>query len=700
MDDLDLTELREMFLEECGENVDILEAGLLALSSGEAEPAEKLNEVFRAAHSIKGGGATFGFMPLSELTHHMETLLDEMRSENRAVNEPDLELLLQSVDIVRDMLDGDADADHADRADMQNKLSASVAGGAPAESGDSKPAASDAGAAEAPKDGEVAEPATGAGEWEVDFKPRPELMTRGNDPLLLIRELARLGELNVEPQLDELPPSFDDYLPKNSYVGWRALLKGDVQKDVIGEIFEWVEFDCEVDINRISASSAAPAAAEPAAQPAPEAAPQPAAAPAPAAAAQTPAAPAKAATPAKAAPAKKRASSGGEASTMRIATDKIDQLINLVGELVINQSMLNRIGSDDSGIDVEALRDRLDELERNTRELQDSVMRVRMLPLASGFSRLPRLVRDLSRKLEKKVELVVEGGNTEIDKTVLERMMDPLIHLVRNALDHGLERPDVRTEAGKPETGTLMLNAYHQSGSVIIEIKDDGAGINRPRVLKIAQERGVVSPDEELTDEQIDRLLFAPGFSTAETVSDVSGRGVGMDVVRRNIMDLGGRVDIASVTGEGTCITIALPLTLAILDGQLVRVGKQTMVMPLLSIVETVEVKTSEAAAIPGCDDVCWFRGEYVPLISLCDRLHLDEDSEGALAMIVDVHGARFGLRIDEVAGQQQVVIKALEDNYRSVPGVSGATIMSDGSVALILDPPSLTPGVQVAKAA
>lgn len=686
MDDLDLSELREMFLEECRENVDILEAGLLALGGDDVDP-DKLNEVFRAAHSIKGGGATFGFMPLSELTHYMETLLDEMRSGNREVNEPDLELLLQSVDIVREMMDSDPSEDHPEREGMQKKLSDSVEGGAPADG---------AGESASKSDGEAgaSDEVQGAGEWEVDFKPRPELMTRGNDPLLLIRELARLGELSVTPQLDDLPP-FEDFIPKNCYVGWGALLKGDVSKDVIGEIFEWVEFDSEVEISRIAASSApvpveadgtaAPAAAE--TKP-PEAAPD----------AAESAAPAKAAAPAPAA--KKRPASGGEASSMRIATDKIDQLINLVGELVINQSMLNRLGNDDSGIDVEALRDRLDELERNTRELQDSVMRVRMLPLASGFSRLPRLVRDLSRKLDKKVELVVEGGNTEIDKTVLERMMDPLIHLVRNALDHGLEKPDDRVAAGKTETGTLMLNAYHQSGSVIIEIKDDGAGINRPRVLKIAQDRGVVSPDEELTDEQIDRLLFAPGFSTAETVSDVSGRGVGMDVVRRNIVDLGGRVDISSVTGEGTCITIALPLTLAILDGQLVRIGRQTLVMPLLSIVETVEVKTSEAAAIPGCDDVCWFRGEYVPLISLCDRLKLDEDSEGALAMIVDVHGQRFGLRIDEVRGQQQVVIKALEDNFRSVPGISGATIMSDGSVALILDPPSLSPGAQVAKAA
>ncbi|MFK7887646.1 MAG: chemotaxis protein CheA [Gammaproteobacteria bacterium] len=676
MDDLDLTELKEMFLEECRENVDVLEAGLLDLGGEDVDP-DKLNEVFRAAHSIKGGGATFGFIPLSELTHHMETLLDEMRSGNREVNDSDLELLLQSVDIVRAMLEPGADDDHPERKEMEGHLSESVSNGA--------------GAAEAAPAAAEPEP-DGAGEWEVLFKPREELMTRGNDPLLLIRELGRLGEMTIEPQLDKLP-EWVDFNPKTCYVGWTAMVKGDVTKDAISEIFEWVEFDSEVLIERVSASVAAPVA-----EPEKEVASEAAAAPTPADDTAPAAAPPAAAAKPAAKPAAKKAVA--ESSSMRIATDKIDQLINLVGELVINQSMLNRIGASGDGIDVEALRDRLDELERNTRELQDSVMRVRMLPLGSGFSRLPRLVRDLSRKLEKKVDLVVEGGNTEIDKTVLERIMDPLIHLVRNALDHGLETPDKRTAAGKDEMGTLKLNAYHQSGSVIIEIEDDGAGINRPRVLKIAQDRNIVSPDDVLSDDQIDRLLFAPGFSTAETVSDVSGRGVGMDVVRRNIVDLGGRVDITSVTGEGTKITIMLPLTLAILDGQLVRVGRHTLVMPLLSIIETVEVSTSEAAAIPGCDQVCWFRGEYVPLVSLANRLGLDVEADGLLAMIVDVHGMRFGVRIDEVLGQQQVVIKALDDNFRSVPGVSGATIMSDGSVALILDPASLGPETRIANAA
>ncbi|MEM6638393.1 MAG: chemotaxis protein CheA [Pseudomonadota bacterium] len=683
MDDLDLSELRDMFLEECRENVDVLEAGLLALGGDDVDP-DKLNEIFRAAHSIKGGGATFGFVPLSELTHYMETLLDEMRSGNREVNEPDVELLLQSVDIVRDMLDADPESDHDLREDMQKKLSASVENGGDADGGGADAAVVASGSSDIQASG-------GSGQWSVTFKPKPELMTRGNDPLLLIRELLRLGPVSVEPDFSDVP-GWPDYDPRTCYVGWNAVVTADVDRDAIAEIFEWVEFDCDVEITQVETSSSDATAPEE--QTAPAAIRTPSA--------DSVKAPADNKDPSEnpAPVAKKRASGGGEGTTMRIATDKIDQLINLVGELVINQSMLNRIGSDEDRIDVEALRDRLDELERNTRELQDSVMRVRMLPLASGFSRLPRLVRDLSRKLEKKVELVVEGGHTEIDKTVLERMMDPLIHLVRNALDHGLETPEKRAAAGKPETGTLMLNAYHQSGSVIIEIKDDGAGINRPRVLSIAQERGVVDSDEELTDEQIDRLIFRPGFSTAETVSDVSGRGVGMDVVRRNIVDLGGRVDITSQPGQGTCITIALPLTLAILDGQLVRVGRQTLVMPLLSIVETVEVSSSEAAAIPGCDDVCWFRGEYVPLIDLNERFRMGEESAGKLAMIVDVHGKRFGLLIDEVRGQQQVVIKALEDNYRSVPGISGATIMSDGSVALILDPPSLSPSVRVSKAA
>ncbi|MFK8031504.1 MAG: chemotaxis protein CheA [Gammaproteobacteria bacterium] len=653
MDELDMQEVCAMFIEECRENVDVLERGLLKMGDGDSS-AELLNEVFRAAHSIKGGGATFGFKELSELTHYMETLLDEMRSGNRAVNDADVELLLSSVDIVRELMELGEPGDHPSRQEMQNTLAASV------------------GAAQPSSETTAEVPEVGTEQaWNVVFKPKPELMTRGNDPLLLIREVGRLGQMSMSLDIDSLP-EWSDLDPQTCRLCWEATLKGDVTKDAIAEIFEWIEFDCELEINPLKVEGVSPDKEVPVAAPV---------------AAPTPKSTATPATP----PSPSKGSASTEASSIRIATDKIDQLINLVGELVITQSMLNRLGSSDGAINSEELRDRLSELERNTRELQENVMRVRMLPMSSGFSRLPRLVRDLSRKLNKKIELVVEGGSTEIDKTILERIMDPLVHLVRNALDHGLETPDEREANGKSPAGTLKLNAYHQSGSVVIEIIDDGRGIDRDRILQLAIERGIVAADETLTDEQVYQLIFAAGFSTAAEVSDVSGRGVGMDVVRRNIMELGGRVDINSQQNIGTTIRIRLPLTLAILDGQLIRTANQDFVIPLLSIIETIEIADSHATRLPGASDVCRFRGEYVPLIHLAKRLRLTGESTGSLVVILEAHGQLLGLVIDEVLGQQQVVIKALEDNYRAVPGVAGATIMSDGSVALILDPPSLT---------
>ncbi|MEM6708452.1 MAG: chemotaxis protein CheA [Pseudomonadota bacterium] len=691
MDDNELDELKGIFLDECRENVDILEQGLLQLGQGN-DDHELLNEVFRAAHSIKGGGATFGFDLLAELTHHMETLLDEMRSDKRPVNENDLELLLESVDIVRELMEARGDSDHPDRIAMQERLESSVLQG---------PGASTNSSASGDSNATDAIPAAPPAGYTVQFTPKPELLERGNDPLLLLKELEKLGSLKVVIDDATIPP-WDSFDPKQAYLSWTATLEGDCSRAAIEEIFEWIEFDCTLVITEIAAqiseqptvvtqSSEAPGPSVADESPAADATETPAGA----TAAEAPAAK-DATTPAKP-PAKKAAASEarsqGEGSSIRISTEKIDQLINLVGELVITQSMLNRISADGSRLDTDELRDRLTDLDRNTRELQESIMRVRMLPLATGFNRLPRLVRDLSRKLEKKVELIVDGGDTEIDKTVLERMMDPLVHLVRNALDHGLEEPQARQDAGKPETGQLRLNAYHQSGSVIIEISDDGRGINRDVVLNKARERGIVGPDDVLTDDQINKLIFAPGFSTAKEVSDVSGRGVGMDVVRRNIIDLGGHVDIQSEPGSGTTIIIRLPLTLAILNGQLVSVAGQTFVVPLLSIVETIEISHSRRTKLPRGTEVFEFRDAYVPLIRLSERFNLPNTGEGALIVVIENHGQLTGLVIDHVLGQQQAVIKSLDDNYRSIKGIAGATIMSDGSVALILDPAAFFSG-------
>lgn len=671
MDELDLQEVSAMFLEECRENVDVLESGLLKMGDGETDP-ELLNEVFRAAHSIKGGGATFGFMKLSELTHHMETLLDEMRSGNKTVQDNDLELLLLAVDIVRGLMELGDESDHPERAAMQQKLAAAVGTVA------SEPAvaADDPEADDSPNS------------WQIAFRPTPELMTRGNDPLLLFREVHRLGSLTVLPDISSLP-AWTDFDPKSCYLTVSAELKSACNSEAITEIFEWIEFDCDLDVSLGSATMSSALQADVVKEAHVDVEPGGTAE----SDVTQVAAPAVVTPPTRAPDAKPTATKStatAESASIRIATDKIDQMINLVGELVITQSMLNRIGESDAPADADELRERLAELERNTRELQESVMRVRMLPMSSGFGRLPRLVRDLSRKLDKKVDLKIDGGQTEIDKTVLERMMDPLVHLVRNSLDHGLETPSERLANGKSEAGQLTLNAFHKSGAVIIEIEDDGRGIDRTRILELAVKRGVISENEELTDDQVYQLLFAPGFSTAESVSDVSGRGVGMDVVRRNILDLGGRVEIQSTMGAGTTVRIRLPLTLAILEGQLIGSGGQVFVIPLLSIIETVEVSDCGATRLPGSGEVCKFRGEYIPLIHLARRFRISEPSSDKLVVIVEVDGCLVGIAIDEVLGQQQVVIKALEDNYRAVPGIAGATIMSDGSVALIIDPTAL----------
>ena len=707
MDDDDLIELKALFLDECLENIELLEQGLMRMGDGEGD-VDTLNDVFRAAHSIKGGAATFGYVPMSELTHHMETLLDEMRSGRRPVEDTDVELLLRALDLVQGILQDSRESDasdHPERAALQTSLQASVERGAgvsiaAADDADERGGAAVDGVAAGggPSDASAgAEPGPDADvpPWRVRFAPARELMRRGNEPLLLLRELARLGECTLAVDRSALP-AWEDYDPGACYLAWDVTLAGGVAEADIAEVFEWVEGECTLSVSRAAGgatASAPPDASSPPADASADASPT---APAPGPTASAPPTPGRGdgetddARPKPAA----RASGGGgsaESSSIRIATDKIDQLIDLVGELVITQSMLTRVGGEGGSVDLEALRERLVDLEHNTRDLQESVMQVRMLPLSSAFSRLPRLVRDLSRKLDKRVDLVLEGGATELDKTVLERMIDPLVHLVRNALDHGLETPEARRDAGKSETGTLRLDARQESGSVIIEIVDDGRGIDAEVILRKAREKGVVGGDETLSEEQIHQLIFAPGFSTAETVSDVSGRGVGMDVVRSNIVALNGRVSVSSALGVGTTIRIELPLSLAILDGQLVRIGGQAYVIPILTIIETLEMKQAVVASIPGTGEVCRFRGVYLPMIRLDEHLGTPERADGRLVVVVDTPGQQAGLVIDEVVGQQQVVVKPLDKNYRQVEGLAGATIMSDGSVSLILDPSAIT---------
>lgn len=660
-----MAELREVFLQEATEGLELTEARLLDLDRVGELDDEAINEVFRAVHSIKGGSGTFGYTKLIGFTHVMETLLDAVRSRQRELDAECVDVLLQSVDHVRAILDeesGGGPVDVARTQLLQGQLEALFDG--PAAVGPA--ASSEAEAAPAP---------SGAG-WRVRFAPHESLMHTGNDPLILIRELRALAEGSIVVDPARLP-AFEDLAPENFYLAWTAQLHGDVQERAIREIFEWVEDDADLELTRLDeapAPEAAPAAApEPEAEPAPVAAPPPPEAPAAKAAPS-----AKAATPAV-----------NKAHSIRVDTDKVDDLINLVGELVITQSMLGEVEKNFTLDKLEDLRVGLAQLERNTRELQEGVMRIRMLPIGFVFSRFPRIVRDLSKKLDKQVDLQMTGEGTELDKTVLERISDPLVHILRNSMDHGLETSEQRVAAGKSEVGLIHMHAFHQGGSIHIRISDDGRGLDVDKIRDRAIERELIRPDAVLDEQEVIELLFAPGFSTAEKVSDVSGRGVGLDVVRRNIKALGGHIDLSTVRGQGTTFTIRLPLTLSILDGQLVQVGDETYIIPLVSIVESTQVVRAQVKRIAGRHELYRMRDEYLPILRLYEEFGATPNStrldEGIL-VVVEGNGRQACLFVDDLLEQQQVVIKSLETNFEAIPGVSGATILGNGQVALILD--------------
>jgi two-component system chemotaxis sensor kinase CheA len=472
----------------------------------------------------------------------------------------------------------------------------------------------------------------------------------------MFTQLSEMGELTITTDFSRLP-AFNALTIENCYLSWQLTLMADnVTRADVDEVFEWVVDECEITIEPIVDQSV-PVAAVARAAPTGLAAPQ----------------------------AQKKAEPG----SIRVDIDKIDTLINMVGELVITQSMLGQIGADFTFDKVSKLQEGLQDLERNVQVLHESFMQVRMLPISFMFKRFPRMVRDLSRTLNKKIDLVVKGEQTELDKTVMGKIGDPLVHLLRNSLDHGIETPAERVKAGKPETGVVSLNAFHQGGNIIIEITDDGAGLPKEKILAKARKSGIIGPDVGLSDEQINDLIFQPGFSTAEVVSDVSGRGVGMDVVRRNIQELGGHVSVKSAEGVGSTFSISLPLTLAILDGQLVRVGNQVYILPLVSIVESLSVDMKHVSTVVGTCDLLRLREEYIPIIPLYEAFGIEPDSrnlEKSLIVVVEIENTKVGLVVDELQAQQQVVIKSLETNYQSVQSISGATILGDGTVSLILD--------------
>jgi len=651
---MDLQRFHATYFEESREGLDAMEAGLLALESGSTDP-EVINSVFRAAHSIKGGAATFGFEKMAALTHVLETLLDEIRGGKRALASSAVDAMLGSVDVLRALL---AEAEHGHPADtaaieaVHQRLQQEL--GQP-------------GAAAAAKAAAEPEPEG----WDIAFSPAPSLFMSGNDPLRIIRELEHLGPLEVNARLEKLP-EFAQLDPLEACIAWDLGLRGKVPRSAIDDVFAWVVDDCELDIR--PQLPAAPAAAAPAAQAAPAAAHPGAGAPA--------------------------AAGVHEAETsIRVSVDKVDALINLVGELVITQAMLKQVSGGMDPAQAERLFAGLELLERNTRDLQEAVIGVRMLPVDAVFRRFPRLVRDLSGRLGKHVRLRTIGEGTELDKGLIEKIADPLVHLVRNAIDHGLELPDARKAAGKDETGTITLAASHQGGHIVIEVADDGRGLNRAKILAKAAERGLAIPDNP-TDSQVWDLIFQPGFSTADQVTDLSGRGVGMDVVRKNIQALGGEVQLESAEGRGTRVVIRLPLTLAILDGMVVSSGGEILILPLSHVLEALQPEPDDIRTVAGEGRVLRVRGEYLPLLSLAGTFGYGDGSGESLVVVVEGDGQKLALQVEELVGQQQVVVKNLEKNYRRVPGISGATILGDGRVALIVDVGGLARQRQLPQAA
>lgn len=684
---IDISQFHDVFFEESFEGLDAMESGLLNLDVGAAD-VDAINTIFRAAHSIKGGAGTFGFMDVSKFTHVMETMLDEMRNGQREVTTESTNLLLDAVDVLREMLTAvqqKVETDDERITDIREQLEAMMA-----DDGDSQAVTE-----QSQLQSDVAETILG---WRIDFRPHRHLFQTGNDPVRMLRELEGLGDLTVEANDGKLP-TFSDLEPEDSYLSWVLTLRGDIAEADVMEIFEWVDDDCDLVIVPLTGESSKPMTgvqeAIEATEPHDEIASEPlnvAAEAADVIANLEPPVDVVANAGGQAAKSKP-AQTTAAAASIRVSTDKVDSLVNMVGELVITQSMLSQIGENFTPEMLPQLIDGLAQLERNTREMQEGIMRIRMLPISFAFNRFPRLVHDMTDKMGKKVELKLTGEQTELDKTVMEKIGDPLVHLVRNSLDHGLETPAVRLAAGKDETGTLQLKAFHQGGNIVIEIHDDGAGLNEDKILAKAIEKGLVSESDVLSPEKIHELIFLPGFSTADAITDVSGRGVGMDVVRKNINSLGGTVEVVSQRGEGSVFTIRLPLTLAIMDGQTIRVADENYIIPLISIIETLEIKAADMKRVSGKGELYKLRDEYVPVIRLYNVFNLSPkitDLEEGLLVIVEGEGQKIGLFIDDLLGQQQVVIKSLETNYRKVVGVSGATILGDGTVALILDVPGV----------
>jgi two-component system, chemotaxis family, sensor kinase CheA len=711
-DTLDVTQFHAVFFEETAEHLATMEELLIRMNPAHPDP-EQLNAVFRAAHSIKGGSGTFGFHEMTRLTHELETLLDKARRNELQLSDAMIDALLQAGDVLKSQLShfrGGKEAVNVDLEQVCARIRGFVDG------------AADAPPQDIPALHCIAEPAMRS--VDVSFQLAAQTATDA-DLDGLLGELARFG--HVERLSNDQPEDAKRRKKKVAHPITVRLTTG-ASDDEIRTLFDLVTDPANVAIRVSAGTPVAPAKDEGCGFPTDDAAAASSPETASAVARAVPAVPiadpgygffdeesAAVSSPAAEKPEvdfgrratdhlgvlPDRTGRGGndkavaptqEAPSIRVGMEKVDQLINMVGELVITQAMLAQTVSKLDAAASEALATGVAQLERNTRDLQESIMSVRMMPIAVVFNRFPRLARDLAAKLGKQVQLKTIGEATELDRGLIEKISDPITHLVRNSLDHGIETPETRIAHGKPALGTVTLRAFHRGGSIIIEVSDDGGGLNRERILAKARERGM-SVSDDMSDQEVWQIIFEAGFSTADRVSDVSGRGVGMDVVKRNILSMGGRVEIDSLSGQGTHISIRLPLTLAILDGMSIGVGQQTFILPLSNIVESVRPMAANIKSVAGQVHVLEVRGEFLPIIVLHKVFNIRpcfEQLDQGIMVILEADGVKTALKVDELIGQQQVVIKSLEKNYRKVPGIAGATIMGDGQVALILDVPAL----------
>ena len=696
-----LDQLKQTFFEECDEALQQIEAGLTDIRAGQSSD-DTINAVFRGVHSIKGGAGIFGFESLVGFAHVFETVLDGLRRGSLTATPDNVDVLLTASDVLSDLVQMTRSGQSVApgfggecRTALEQIIEQDRAG-ADAAADDNSPAPADFDGIdftpvrvdmdESPASTETTRSFT------ITFRPKAEMLNKANEPLYVLRELRKLGELELVSQMDLLPP-LAEIEADRPYIWWTGTLRTSASRAQIDEVFEFVVGDCDLEIVETVSDSRPSIVSEntdapvfvPVTQEAMAAAPLPVAE-----------APAKTTPPgavtetAEAAGGGRAAATKPAATTTRIELERIDRVVNMVGELVISQAMLGQIVQDLPEGTSGRLSQILEEVIHHTRELKDSVMSMRAQPVGSVFQRMPRLVRELSTKTHKKVRLEMHGETTEVDRSIIERLGDPLTHIIRNSVDHGIESPEDRLAIGKNEEGTIRLSAEHRGGRIVIEVRDDGAGINSERVLKKAREKGLVSADATLSEDEIGNLIMLPGFSTAEAVSDISGRGVGMDVVRSNIQDIGGRISLKSERGRGMTIQLALPLTLAVMDGMVIKVGQQTYVMPLSSIVECLRPARSEISNLIGTRGMLQLRGEFVPLVLLGDLLDISStagDSGESVVIITDAgEGSRFGLVVDELCGHQQVVIKSIEESYGSVPGIAAATILGNGRVAFILD--------------